>query len=244
VPDTLSNPLKTDRFILVKTSLVDYPGKVSAVVFLPGCHLRCPYCHNPELVEPGRFSSAGLDWDNPGSFREFLRRRSGVIGAVVFSGGEALLHPLLKSLIEMVREYNLAVKIDTSGLLPDLLKPLIQRGLVNYVAMDLKTLPERYGELGWKNGPSAEPVLIQTLELLEGSGIAWEIRTTVVPPLVNEEVLRHLAPIAETSPIWVWQVYRKGETLNPLWSSLKAPDEEELLRLSRTFPAKSRITVR
>jgi pyruvate formate lyase activating enzyme len=223
------------RFALVRTTLLDYPGKVAASVFLPGCHLRCPYCHNPDLVELNQHRIGNSLNEDSDGFRDFLSRRAELLGGVVFSGGEALLHPLLPELIGLVKDAGLPVKLDTAGLLPDALATYLDNGCLNYVAMDLKTLPDRYSELGWKGSgeSSADKLLKRTMSLLAESGIPYEIRTTVVPPLVDETVLRNLAELTTGVPRWVWQPYQQGNTLNPAWSSLKTPNEDELRILAK-----------
>ena len=221
----------------MKTTLVDYPGRVAAAVFLPGCHLRCPYCHNPEFVDPlrwaeplsGRGSAFNADADD---FRALLGRRAGVLSGVVFSGGEALLHPLLPDLIALTKEHGLAVKLDTAGLLPDKLEELTKSESLDFVAMDFKTLPERYAELGWhEGGNGAADRLRKTLALLAESGLDREVRTTVVPPLADQEILEEMAGFLEGTAgtgKWIWQPYIPGETLDPLWGDLAAPSEETL----------------
>jgi pyruvate formate lyase activating enzyme len=243
--------LGKDEFIVIKTTLVDYPGKVAACVFLPGCHLRCPFCHNPDLVIPGKAPGSGAEgnrtpYENMDGFEAFLRRRASVLGGVVFSGGEALLHPRLAVLVQMVKNHGLKVKVDTAGLLPGPLGHLIGKGLVDYVAMDLKTAPARYGELGWTGTgtQSAEVLLNRTLDLLMESGIDYEVRTTVVPPLADAEVLALLAEITREVPRWVWQTYRPGITLNPDWGNLKAPDEDGLRSLLREMNLEGRVVVK
>lgn len=234
------------RFALVRTTLLDYPGRVAASVFLPGCHLRCPYCHNPEFVDPAIDPGAAALNEDIDGFRAFLARRARLLGGIVFSGGEALLHPLLPTLIEMVEEYKLPIKLDTAGLLPDSLFPYLEKGRLNYVSVDLKTVPERYSELGWRGSGdnSAEVLLNRTISMLGNSDIPWELRTTVVPPLVNEKILGELAVIAATAPKWIWQPYRGGNTLDPAWSSLSAPDEEQLIEMSKRIESVSEIVVR
>ena len=224
-------------FALVRTTLLDFPGRVATAVFLPGCHLRCPYCHNPEFVDPIFFSSRQFSSefeDSPfnadiGTLKTFLEKRAARLGGIVFSGGEALLHPLLPELIDMASGFKLPVKLDTAGLLPERLATLLESDSLAYVAVDLKTLPSRYGELGWHDsGISAASRLDKTITLLNESGIDFEIRTTVVPGLVDIQVLHHLMPLASRAPVWILQAYAPGHTLNPDWGALKAPDDSDL----------------
>lgn len=234
------------QFALVKTTLLDYPGRVAASVFLPGCHLRCPYCHNPDFVDLSIDNAAGALNEDIEGFRRFLSRRARHLGGIVFSGGEALLHPLLPTLFDMAEEYELPIKLDTAGLLPDLLTSYLENKRLSYVSVDLKTLPERYGEIGWKGSgeKSAEVLLARTISLLAESGIPWELRTTVVPPLVDEKILGELSETAAKAPRWVWQPYRRGHTLDPEWSSLAAPDGGELLEMSKRIDSESEIVIR
>ena len=230
------------RFVLVRTTLLDYPGKVACAVFLPGCALRCPYCHNPELVDPDRTASADLncsldEWD------AFLDRRAKLLGGVAVSGGEALLSPLLPGILDRADRHGLPVKLDSAGLWPDRLVPLLARRRLDYVAVDLKTAFDRYDEVGWKT-PDAEERLTATLAALEESGTDYEIRTTVIPPLVDREILRRLAPTAARAPRWIWQVYRPGDTLDPRWSDLRAPDEDRLAEWAAEFEESAKISIR
>ncbi len=241
----------THRFALVKTTLLDFPGKVAAAVFLPGCNLRCPYCHNPEFVDPVRYpgnSDAGEETFNADArmFRTFIDKRSSVLGGVAFSGGEALLNPQLPKLIKIVKEKGLAVKLDTAGLLPDRLEEMIASGMIDYIAMDLKTLPERYGELGWKGTEekSAEVLLSRTLKLLADSGLNYEVRTTVVPPLVDREILQQMSPFLNGVPQWIWQPYVPGNTLDPAWNDIQAPNEITLKQWAEELESNLIINVR
>ncbi len=232
---------KRGRFALVKTTLLDYPGKVAASVFLPGCHLSCPYCQNPDFADPGR-NGAELSFNsNIDELRLFLSHRARLLGGLAISGGEALLHPLLPDLINLAEEHRLPVKLDTAGLLPETLKQYLDTGRLHYVSMDLKTLPDRYKELGWKGteSESAESLLNQTMSILAGSGIDYEVRTTVVPPLVDRSILAQLAVFAASAPRWIWQPYSAGDTLNPEWSDIQAPDEDELKLILRDFKTKN-----
>ncbi len=234
------------RFALVKTTLLDYPGKVAASIFLPGCHLRCPYCQNPDFADPCRVDAELSFNENMEGFRRFLKKRARILGGLAISGGEALLHPMLPELISLAEEHKLPVKLDTAGLLPHILEPYLKSNRLNYVAMDLKTLPDRYAELGWKGtgSNSADLLLKKTMKLLAESGIDYEIRTTVVPPLVDKKILKLLEPLAVSAPRWIWQPYHQGNTLNPEWSNIKAPDEDDLRTILEGFKPLAGIIVR
>lgn len=128
---------------LQKVSLLDFPGKVACTVFLTGCNLRCPYCHNPDLVltkDNGKYISEK-------EFFEFLLSRKGKLDGVCITGGEPTLYPNLTNLIRRIREMGFLVKLDSNGTLPEMLEHLLREELLDYVAMDIKNAPSRYAEI-------------------------------------------------------------------------------------------------
>lgn len=160
---------------LQKLAMVDYPGKLAATVFTGGCNLRCPFCHNALLVTrlretPALEEKAVLD---------FLASRRGLLDGVVLSGGEPLLQPGAADFLAKVRELGFAVKLDTNGCFPKILANILDRGLVDYVAMDIKNSPEKYPETVGIPGFDTAPVE-ESVRLLAGSGVDHEFRTTLV----------------------------------------------------------------
>ena len=137
---------------LQKMTLLDYPGKVACTVFLGGCDLRCPFCHNGELVEGE--APAALD---DGELTAFLKKRQGLLDGVCVTGGEPLLRPELEGLLGRIKEFGFPVKLDTNGSHPDRLRRLTEAGLLDYVAMDIKNSPERYGETAGRPGLDRPP---------------------------------------------------------------------------------------
>ena len=171
------------HFGLQKTSLIDYPGKVASVIFFPGCNLRCPYCHNPDLVY-GR--TEGLLHRN--EVIEYVKFRAPLLGGVVLSGGEPLLYPDTPDFIKIIRNASgLPVKMDTNGLTPHILENLD----VDYIALDFKTLPRRYAELGGDDQSSDK--IRESLDILKKRNIPYEIRTTIVPQLLPLEEVAEMA---------------------------------------------------
>lgn len=173
---------------LQKMTLLDYPGKVACTVFLGGCDFRCPFCHNGELV----LSPAPAEM-NQEELLAFLKKRQGLLDGVCITGGEPLLRPDLPQLLESVKALGYPVKLDTNGSHPRALVDLVERKLVDYVAMDVKNSPERYpetvGVLGLDVGPIRESVGF----LLEGL-VDYEFRTTVVRELHDEDSFRAIGP--------------------------------------------------
>ena len=159
---------------LQKMSMVDYPGKLAATVFTGGCNLRCPFCQNAGLVTHLQ-DSPRLDY---GEILRFLRSRKGFLDAVVLSGGEPLLQPGAADFLADVRSMGYLVKLDTNGCYPEILREILRRGLVDYVAMDIKNCPEKYAATVGIPGFDPAPVL-ECFSILKESGVDFELRTTV-----------------------------------------------------------------
>ena len=169
-----------------KLTLLDYPGKVACTVFLNGCNFRCPYCHNAELLGDTEevMTVAGL--------LAFLRKRQGILEGVCITGGEPTLHPELPALLREVRALGYAVKLDTNGYRPEILEAVLDQGLVDYVAMDLKNGPEGYAEtVGLAQVELAK--IRQSIRLLMDSPVDFELRTTVANPLHSGETITSMA---------------------------------------------------
>lgn len=162
---------------LQKMTLLDYPGKVACTVFLSGCDFRCPFCHNGELVT----GTCPPETDDQGLLA-FLNRRKGLLDGVCVTGGEPLLRPDLPRLLGEIKELGFQVKVDTNGTHPDRLRRLVEEGLVDYVAMDVKNSPERYPETVGVPGLDLTPVRDSVAWLLEGH-VEYEFRTTAVRQL-------------------------------------------------------------
>ena len=163
-----------------KLSLVDYPDKVACTLFTGGCNLRCPFCHNSELLT-GPMPSIDVRevWD-------YLDQRQGILDAVVVSGGEPCMQPDLLSFLQQLKKRDLLIKLDTNGCYPEALREALAQGLVSYVAMDLKSDPEGYrAASGCTDVPLA--AIRESIELLMAGEIPFELRTTVVVPLHTEK---------------------------------------------------------
>lgn len=166
---------------LQPTSFIDYPAKLAAVVFTQGCNFRCPYCHNPELVEPRLFGPALAE----DSVFEFLARRRGKLDAVVVTGGEPSLHADLPDFIARVKALGFLVKLDTNGTNPALLSNLLDQQLLDYVAMDIKAPLDNYESV---SGCALDAQAIAaSIDMLLGVSCLSEFRTTLVAGLLNPE---------------------------------------------------------
>lgn len=229
--------MKSPSVGLQKTSLVDYPGRVASVFFLPGCNFTCPYCHNPELVSKVDLSAlVPLDQ----AFNH-LRRRAGLITALVISGGEPTLHAGLPDLVAQARALGLLVKLDTNGSFPD----RIAVAGADYLAMDLKTDPARY-EMMWPDAPTdAASRIRDSMEVVRGSGAAYEFRITCAPGIFGPADAKAVAGLLEPGDPVFLQAYRPGRVLDPVWAAGVRPyvdsEMDELLEIIRKRAPLARV---
>ena len=162
-----------------KLTLLDYPGKVACTVFLSGCNLRCPYCHNPGMVLPEQSEGSEIP---EAEVLSFLERRKGKLDGVCITGGEPTLQPELPEFLEKLRRLGYAVKLDTNGYRPDVLRGMVEAGLVDYAAMDIKNSRAKYAEACGLDKPDVAKIEQSAAFLMEGR-IPYEFRTTVVREL-------------------------------------------------------------
>jgi pyruvate formate lyase activating enzyme len=226
--------------LLRKTSLVDYPPYLSAVIFFPGCNLRCPWCHNRELV---------LDSAVPGGIAledalSRIEKRRGVLGGVTLSGGEPTLFPGLKETTRRIKALGLKLKLDTNGMRPDVLAALLddEKTRPDFIAMDLKCAPERYAELlpaGVSGAADPGGAVKESAALIRRSGIAHEFRSLALPPAPHNKNgiipapyfgasdIAALKPLAGDSP-WHIRPFVPGNCLDPAWNVVVAVPEFDL----------------
>jgi pyruvate formate lyase activating enzyme len=211
---------------LQKTSLIDFPGKVSCVCFVSGCNFLCPYCHNPDLVHhPG---NAFLDED---AFFGFIRERQGFLDGVVISGGEPTLQNDLPAFVSRIKREGFAVKLDTNGSHPRMIQELMEKNLLDYVAMDIKTDPSLYPRFIKRE---IDPDGIRSsVKLIMASGIAYEFRTTCVRPFVDAETVGTIGRLIQGCSLYVLQPFRQTRVLQPdFFENRKAGyDQEEMVQL-------------
>ncbi len=174
---------------LQKLTLLDYPGQVACTIFTAGCNLRCPFCHNAGLVT--RPVEAGLQQEE---LLAFLKKRQGLLDGVCITGGEPLLHPDLPGLIQKIKDLGYRVKLDTNGTFPQKLQQILQDGLCDYVAMDIKNAPRRYGETVGMDAGAVLPAVQKSVELLLGGQVDYEFRTTLVAQFHSIEEFYELGP--------------------------------------------------
>lgn len=217
----------------ILTSFLDYPGSIASVVFTVGCNFRCPYCHNPDLVLE-RVRTV----NEQEVLQEIFKRK--ITQRVVISGGEPTIHRELPNFVGVLKEKGYLVKLDTNGSNPELIEELLGENLLDYVALDIKSSPKRFGEisgLGEQKVRETFEKILRTLELLRNSRIQYEVRTTFVPGLMDESDLREIKKIVGNSP-WYVQRFRPHRTLFPIFR--RDSESIELEKLIVDFGAKLR----
>lgn len=186
----------------VPCSLLDYPGRIAAVVFTQGCNWRCPWCHNLHLVEPARFGPV-LETER---VMAHLATRRGKLDGVVVTGGEPTLHGGLEVFLACVHALGFLVKLDTNGSRPAVLRRLLEAGLLDYVAMDVKAPLERYDVFA--GVPVDTAAIAESMRLIAVSGVEHEFRTTVVPHLHTEADLAGVRALVARAPRHTLQTWR------------------------------------
>ncbi len=175
---------------LVKFTLIDFPGTPAAIVFTQGCNFRCRYCHNPELVYPHLFTPSMPEEE----VMSFLKRRQGTLEGVVVSGGEPTLQEDLVRFMTDIKAFGYKTKLDTNGTRPEVLWELIDKKLVDFIAMDLKAPLEKYASI---TGVEANSVVLQqSMDLICKSGINYQFRTTYDKEVLTDDDIATLTQLA------------------------------------------------
>jgi pyruvate formate lyase activating enzyme len=206
--------------------MVDYPGRLASVIFFPFCNMRCPWCHNGDLIL-GRNREAGPTLTTLAEALSIIAKRRVVLGGVVLSGGEAALYPRIPELISHIKRLGLAVKLDTNGSIPVLLEKLLSERETrpDYIAMDLKVAPARYAELlpkatGVENPlmPEIQGRIERSAAIIRASGVEHEFRSLRLPPdYFTEADMDALRPLAGGS-VWNFRDLVRGNCLDPSWN--------------------------
>ena len=205
---------------LQKMTLLDFPGRVACTVFLGGCDMRCPFCHNAELID----GSAPPVMEEE-ELLAFLKKRQGLLEGVAITGGEPLLRPDITGLLEKIRDLGYPVKLDTNGTHPDRLREIISRGLAAYVAMDIKNSPERYAATAGLETLDLGPVRESVSILMEGK-TDYEFRTTTVAELHDADSFRGIGEWIQGAKRYYLQKFTDRETVP--FGGFHAPSDERM----------------
>lgn len=218
---------------LRKTTLVDFPEHIACAVFLIGCNLRCPYCYNKDLVLLNKNSQKD-DFSTLDEVLKHLELRKNVLSGITISGGEPILHPATPLIIKYAKNLGYKIKLDTNGTNPLELEKLIKNDQLcpDYVAMDIKTSPNRYGEELFSekkiNNNNFPNLLNQTIELIEtNSKIKTEYRTVLVPHLITKNDIEAIASILPKNAIWMFSNFENFNCLNPKFNNILPYTNEE-----------------
>jgi pyruvate formate lyase activating enzyme len=210
---------------LQKLTLTDFPGRLSAIIFTRGCNFRCPYCHNPELVDPLRYVE-------PLSEEEvfsFLQARIGELDGVVVTGGEPTIHSDLARLLRKLKRLGFSVKLDTNGSAPEMISQLIADSLLDYVAIDIKASADSYERAA---GVTVDTAAVRScVERVVSAGLPHEVRMTVVDPLMSLRCAQGVAQMARGCKLFFVQPFQPSKSLDPGLLALPRPSVEELDRI-------------
>ena len=210
-----------------RLSLIDYPGRLCATIFLGGCNFRCPYCYNRDLVlEPDKLASVPLE-----KVLSFLRENGWGLDGVVITGGEPTIWPDLPELCSAFKEEGLLVKLDTNGTNPEMLEELVSSGLVDYVAMDVKAplTPEKYSLACGVRAEPFLPKIRRSIEALLSSDVDYELRTTVVPTIHAPGDVKAICEAIRGCRRYVIQAFKPlGPTIDPRFTDMRPFSEAEL----------------
>lgn len=207
-----------------KMTLLDFPGKVACTLFTGGCNFRCPFCHNALLVTE-------LDKDNSYSHDEifdYLKKRKGILDGVCITGGEPLLNDDIADFIAEIKALGYSVKLDTNGSFPERLQALIENGIIDYVAMDIKNTPEKYADtIGVKRFDFTQ--IKKSIEILLSGKIPYEFRTTVVNEFHSVEDIGNIAKMIEGAENYYLQSF--VDSGNLIGSDMTAPDKKTIEKM-------------
>jgi len=215
-----------------KFSLLDYPAKISAVVFTQGCNFRCPYCHNPELVDPEQFGEPIAE----SYILDFLKRRLGKLDAVVITGGEPTVQPDLIRFIQRVKKLGYLIKLDTNGSNPLVLREIIVRKVVDYLAMDIKAPSDKYHLV---TGTVVDiDDISRSIELIKESGIDYEFRSTLVKKLTSLEEVIKIGNFIGNAKRYYLQTFVATKTLNNEFEKALPFSKDKMQMLTKKLGSK------
>ncbi len=208
-----------------KLTLLDYPGKTACIIFCYGCNFICPFCHNALLV-----TEKAEAFISEEEIFTFLKKRQGVLEGVCVTGGEPTLQSGLKEFLRKIKDLGYSVKLDTNGYKPDILKEIIDEGLCDYVAMDIKNTTEKYALTVGREIDISK--ISESIALLKEGRVPCEFRTTVVKELHTKEDIKEIAELLEGDIPWYLQQFKDSGQL--IGEGLSAYTKEEMTELTET----------
>ncbi len=221
---------------LQKLTLLDYPEKMACTVFLAGCNFRCPFCHNASLV-----TKIDEDYIDEEDFFSFLNKRKGILNGVCITGGEPTLYPDLENFIRRIKDMGFLVKLDTNGYNPDILIDLVNKGLIDYVAMDIKNSKEKYAKTAGLSSLDISRIE-KSVDFLLSGAVPYEFRTTVVKELHNEEDMKNISQWIENADRYFLQSFQdSGDLLENGYSGYDENSMQYLLKITKERLTKANL---
>ena len=216
---------------LQKTTLLDYPGKIASTIFTGGCNFKCPYCHNRDLVFPPAYAIAYSEEE----ILNHLIAKKKVLDGVCITGGEPTLHKALPEFISKIKDLGLLVKLDSNGTNPKMIKDLINNGLIDYVAMDIKHSKEKYNSIANMQHFDIAPIN-ESIEFLKEGRVDYEFRTTVIRECHTSSDFENIGNWIRGAKAYYLQSYRESEqVINPIFSSYSPEELQAFAELLRTY---------
>ncbi|HKL16886.1 MAG TPA: anaerobic ribonucleoside-triphosphate reductase activating protein [Patescibacteria group bacterium] len=206
---------------LQKNSLLDYPGLVSCIIFTNGCNFKCGFCHNKSLLLAEERREIKQE-----KIFNFLRKRQGLIEAVVVTGGEPTIYKSLPDFLKKIKDLGYLIKLDTNGTNPDMIKELIKKDLLDFIAMDIKASFENYSKAAGVDNCNVEDIK-KSVEIIKNFK-NYEFRTTVVPGIIDKQEIKKIGDIVKGAKKHALQQFRPKNTLKKEFSKLKPLKEEKL----------------
>ncbi len=210
---------------LQKLTLIDYPGKLACTVFLAGCNFRCPFCYSSELVLPEKIEKQPKISEK--EFFDFLEERKRLLEAVTVCGGEPTINKDLPQFCKKIKKLGYSVKIDTNGSNPKMLKDLISKKLIDYVAMDVKLPREKYEKILGREAKLKN--IEKSISLLKENRVDYEFRSTVVPTLLTKEDVIKIAQWISGAKKYYLQNFRAEKTIDPKFEKVKPYPDKYIL---------------
>ncbi|MFH1448275.1 MAG: anaerobic ribonucleoside-triphosphate reductase activating protein [Candidatus Micrarchaeota archaeon] len=211
----------------IQNSLIDYPGNICLTIFTGGCNYRCPFCHNSDLVlKPEQMESIDID-----AVMQKIKNRANLVDGITVTGGEPLINKDLGDFLASVKDVGMKTKLDTNGSFPIELEGLISRGVLDYIAMDVKTSPEKYSlAAGVRVDIGA---VRESADIIRSSKVDYEFRTTVVPTLVNAEDIDSIGKWLNGSKRYYLQQFSPEESLSAEFRKMKEYGKSEIMEFKR-----------
>ena len=216
---------------LMKTTLLDYPGKVASTIFTGGCNFRCPYCHNGDLV----LNHTTMEPYSEEEIFSHLNKRKNTLNGVCITGGEPTLQSELPEFIRKVKTLNLLVKLDTNGTNPAMLRSLLEEGLLDYVAMDIKHCRSKYNDVACMNPLNLQNIE-ESVDILKNCNIDYEFRTTVTRELHKMEDFEEIGKWIEGSKAYYLPPYKESEqVISKIFTTYSAAEFNEIVNILNNY---------